>query len=146
MDTLISIVYMSRASEIFRSREVRHRLKQKSIEYNSRYAITGVLVYSCDTFVQLLEGPESAVNRLYDDICIDERHRDVELLMRSHISLRRYAEFSMRVIDIDSNDSGCPDVKSRLHAIEQLRVRAQREAVPAVRFVDVFLEPEIMNA
>ena len=44
---------------------------------NPLHGITGVLCYSEGIFLQVLEGGRSAVNRLYNRIVADARHREV---------------------------------------------------------------------
>jgi hypothetical protein len=146
METLINLVYVSRAADSFRSREQRHSLKQRAVDYNTRHSITGVLVYSQGVFLQLLEGPESAVNALFGDICVDERHAAIKVLTRSHISVRRYADWSMGVIDTDDTSNALVTAEARLLAVKELQARSKREPVTAVRYVEVFLDPALLSA
>lgn len=51
-----------------------------SVARNGREAITGALLYTGTNFVQILEGPEAAVQRLMDGIRRDPRHDQVDVL------------------------------------------------------------------
>jgi Sensors of blue-light using FAD len=141
MDALINIVYTSRAGDVFRNRDSRLQLKVRAAQYNGKHDITGLLIYSQGTFMQILEGPESAVNALYEDICVDPRHDQVTLITRAMISIRKYAEWSMAVVDTDELANGHMRVDDRLHSVSLLQERAQSSPVSGSTFIEVFLDP-----
>jgi hypothetical protein len=62
---------------------------------NEEAGITGLLLYSSDRFIQLLEGDEAAVRKLYERIREDSRHRDVELVYEQRIAARECPDWSM---------------------------------------------------
>lgn len=62
---------------------------------NEELGITGLLLYSGDQFIQLLEGEESAVRALYELIAKDERHRDVTLVYEEHAEARECPDWTM---------------------------------------------------
>jgi Sensors of blue-light using FAD len=62
--------------------------------YNAAHGITGLLLYSDGRYVQLLEGPEAAVEDLYARIRRDPRHAEVETVSRGP-GLRRFAAWTM---------------------------------------------------
>jgi uncharacterized membrane protein (DUF373 family) len=66
-----------------------------SRENNARLGITGMLLYGNNTFVQILEGEEKAVNELIDRIKRDSRHTDFQMLKKKTIDRREYADWSM---------------------------------------------------
>ena len=74
---------------------------------NPAHGITGVLCYSDDIFLQVLEGGRSAVNRLYNSIVADPRHTDVELLSYQQISERRFAGWSMGQVNMTRSTRRC---------------------------------------
>ncbi len=65
---------------------------------NTRDGITGALICRNDLFLQLLEGPEAAVERAYDRICADDRHIEVRRLVRRMIDddARMFGAWAMR--------------------------------------------------
>lgn len=73
---------------------------RKSKTDNPGLGVTGVLCCSGGVFLQVLEGGRSAVNRLYNRIVADPRHRDVELLLYQEIAERRFAGWSMGQVDM----------------------------------------------
>lgn len=62
---------------------------------NLKLGITGILLYRQGRYFQYLEGSEEAVKNLYDEICADERHKNVKLLFQTMVEARRFSEWSM---------------------------------------------------
>lgn len=62
---------------------------------NPRDAITGALICRQDLYLQLIEGPEAAIDALYARIVRDNRHDDVVLLSSETVDRRIFAEWSM---------------------------------------------------
>ena len=60
----------------------------KSRAKNPAAGITGNLIYHADLFLQMLEGPHSAVNELYEKILADNRHADVVKLRDASFNRR----------------------------------------------------------
>ncbi|MBN8489289.1 MAG: BLUF domain-containing protein [Burkholderiales bacterium] len=67
---------------------------------NAELGVTGLLCHSEGVFVQVLEGGRAAVNRLYNQIVSDPRHKDVTLLAYTEISERRFAGWSMGQVSL----------------------------------------------
>jgi hypothetical protein len=70
-------------------------------ERNGRENITGMLLYRDQYFVQVLEGEAGPVEKLYDDICTDERHGNIVLVEKEPIKERTFAEWSMGFTNLD---------------------------------------------
>ena len=62
---------------------------------NRRDAITGALICRHDLYIQLIEGPEPAINALYEKIAADDRHNDVCLLLADAVETRMFPEWDM---------------------------------------------------
>ena len=62
---------------------------------NADLDITGALLYHDLGFVQVLEGPEAAVDDLYTRIVADPRHYGVTTLARSAVADRVFSIWSM---------------------------------------------------
>lgn len=73
--------------------------------YNRANAISGVLCQGRGLYLQLLEGDRGAVNRLYARIVADRRHHDVEMIHFEEITQRRFAHWSMALVDLTDQDS-----------------------------------------
>ena len=63
---------------------------------NGRNGLTGALIARGDLYLQLLEGPETAVMATFDKILVDNRHLAVKLLAREAVAERLFANWSMR--------------------------------------------------
>jgi Sensors of blue-light using FAD len=144
-ENVFSIVYASRAGAEFTSRDVRHKLKFFAQSQNSKYGISGMLVYCEGIFVQLIEGTELAVTSLYERIRCDPRHSDVDLLARTVSANRVYGKWTMGFVDGDDELIAHTLLETRFEAIAALRLRAQRENVQTVEFIEAFLDPEKLN-
>lgn len=68
---------------------------------NKRQQITGALLITEDTFVQLLEGEESAVRALFDHIAEDPRHEAVSMLESGEVESRVFSRWAMAKVAVD---------------------------------------------
>ena len=96
---LVRLMYASRASQQVDQEELVAILRQSKTN-NPPLGLTGVLCCSGDAFIQVLEGGRDAVNRLYNRIVADPRHRDVVLLSYEEIAERRFAGWAMGQVNL----------------------------------------------
>jgi len=96
---LVRLLYASRAAEGVGHEELGAILR-KSRQNNPHSGVTGLLCLSGGIFLQVLEGGRLQVSALYSRISNDARHRDVVLLSYDEIAERRFAGWSMGVIDL----------------------------------------------
>jgi AcrR family transcriptional regulator len=95
-DDLRCIVYASTASDLW-SDAALHGLVERARARNSNQAITGQLLYRRRQFVQLLEGPEDAVETLFTAIRQDKRHHSLRLILRRDVTGRAFPDWAMAV-------------------------------------------------
>jgi len=100
---LIHLIYASSATRLMSSDELTELLK-KSRENNAKREITGMLLYRNGNFVQVLEGPESEVNAVYEIIKKDPRHHDVTLILKRPIEKRDFGEWEMGFNGVQDKD------------------------------------------
>lgn len=62
---------------------------------NPRMDITGVLAVVDNTFVQVLEGPDAALDALLMALEIDTRHTGLRVMQRRHIERRTFGDWAM---------------------------------------------------
>src|SRR5688572_12935407 len=110
---LISLVYVSSIVRPFAADDVREILRV-SRENNARDDITGLLLYRDGSFIQALEGPEVAVERLYRKIRMDPRHRRVMTVLRSPLASRIFTGWSMGFQNVDELEGAARDNVSAL--------------------------------
>jgi len=101
---LVRLIYASRSSSPITSDLVRQIL-DAAHQHNPERGITGVLCYGDDVFVQALEGGRAEVNALYQNICRDNRHRNVTLLDYKEVDQRQYASWSMAQAPLDKKNA-----------------------------------------
>lgn len=106
MSELIELVYASRSNVARNKRglgvepEV-GRILTQSRRNNEPRKIGGVLCFGNDTFFQCLEGERDAVEKLYNKLHDDPRHRDVMLLRKRPVESRRFKLWSMKYLTLD---------------------------------------------
>ena len=96
---LVRMLYVSRATES--TTETLDAILQRARRHNAEHGITGILCYSNNIFMQLLEGSREEVNCLYSEIQRDSHHTNVQLLHYDEITEREYPGWTMGLVDID---------------------------------------------
>lgn len=91
----IELVYVSKAVNRMEEEELTELLRLARA-FNERNQITGLLLYDgYGTFIQALEGDESAVEKLYQKILRDKRHRNITRIGRHYIEDRSFPSWQM---------------------------------------------------
>jgi Sensors of blue-light using FAD len=72
---------------------------------NPARGITGLLCYSNEIFLQVLEGGRDAVCETFNAIVKDSRHENVRLLSFEEISERRFGGWTMGQVNIEKINS-----------------------------------------
>ncbi|MEL6876974.1 MAG: BLUF domain-containing protein [Pseudomonadota bacterium] len=62
---------------------------------NRRDDITGALICRGDMYIQLIEGPETAIDTLFEKIRVDDRHCDVRLALSDQVGERMFPNWAM---------------------------------------------------
>ncbi|MFQ3595167.1 MAG: BLUF domain-containing protein [Sphingomonadaceae bacterium] len=94
--SLYRLVYRSRVELPPESRDAEvDRIVAIAARRNAARDITGALMLVGDRFVQALEGPADAVEDLFEEICSDLRHRQVQLLEFTQADERQFAGWGM---------------------------------------------------
>lgn len=78
---------------------------------NRRVDVTGLLLFNSRRFIQVLEGPRTAVEGVYDRICRDDRHRGVVKLRESIIDAREFGDWAMAY---DDPEQPSPSLKEKV--------------------------------
>lgn len=102
---LVRLMYVSRLSKGVGPKELQDIL-DVSRKNNRELHVSGALCYAAHGFLQVLEGPASAVNKLYRNIVRDERHENVTLLEYVEIKQRDLEKWYMAYIHSDDIDQG----------------------------------------
>jgi len=97
---MIRLIYMSHAVKPFSTEELMALLRQCRMA-NAEQGITGVLLYFNECFLQVLEGKEEAVQKTFQKLRRDPRHRNIIELEKSNISERLFPDWSMGFEELD---------------------------------------------
>ena len=73
---------------------------------NSESGISGCLLIGSNSYLQLLEGPDSEVDKLYSKIKMDSRHKKVKKLFEEHIEEKSFSSWSMKFAPFNNIEWG----------------------------------------
>lgn len=103
MASLIHLIYASVATQNFGSVEL-SELLQQSRESNKRLGLTGILLFSDNSFFQVLEGEPITVEQLFGKIMADKRHTQVTLIIKEPIPKRSFESWSMGFSNVSQEE------------------------------------------
>ncbi len=87
-----TIIYISNAVKLFEEKQL-IRLFYQSAHNNISNNITGILLYNEGTFIQILEGKEEALNKLFKTIHRDRRHNNITKILDRRIGKRLFKNY-----------------------------------------------------
>ncbi|MBB3167555.1 BLUF domain-containing protein [Simiduia aestuariiviva] len=91
---LCTLAYVSRATTPFTDEDLTNLLSL-SRNKNELRGITGMLLYCSGSFFQIIEGPQLAIDQLYDTLLGDKRHCDIRRLIYRDAQARAFSKWSM---------------------------------------------------
>jgi hypothetical protein len=98
---MFELIYTSAAVRLFNPGELVELLK-KARASNQRDDVSGILLYQDGSFMQVLEGAEESVRRVYDKVARDKRHFRLQVVREGAIPARRFAQWSMGFVSLDA--------------------------------------------
>ena len=101
------LVYQSVATYLFEEPELA-RLLAQSRAWNTAHGLTGMLLYSRGSIMQVLEGAEAEVRSIFARIARDKRHVNLVKLADGPIGERRFAHWSMGFLALNPADFDPP--------------------------------------
>ena len=117
---MIRILYLSQSAHNITDQQVQQIL-ESSRRNNPELGLTGVLIYGGRLFMQVLEGPDDNVLRMYVRLLDDKRHGDSQILHISPTNERIFQKWSMGVIKSDP---------LQFHHISKLREQRSESVQP----------------
>ena len=126
---LVAKTYLSQ-SKLDWTDEAIDELLERSKQNNATKRITGAMIYANGYFMQLIEGPQIAVDELYSAIEADPRHEVLSLLHSQEIKDRHFSDWAMEYRD--SDDLGERALMT-IHAAKQ-----DNERFPVIHFLECF--------
>lgn len=100
---LCQLVYVSVAAQPMRDQDLEEIL-EVARSRNEGNRITGMLLYKNHRFIQLLEGEEEIVNKIFRSIQNDDRHQDVQVLWSQYVQYRDFPDWTMGFRSVDELD------------------------------------------
>lgn len=97
---LFHLIYVSTAVTPMSSAELEDLLVQARAR-NQENRITGMLLYRAGYFMQVLEGDEERVTKVFSDVERDRRHKSVDVLRAEYIPHRDFPDWSMGFENLD---------------------------------------------
>ena len=126
---LVAKTYLSQ-SKLDWTDEAIDELLERSKRNNATRKITGAMIYANGYFMQLIEGPQIAVDELYSAIEADPRHEVLSLIHNQEIKDRHFSDWAMEYRD--SDDLGDRALMT-IHAAKQ-----DNERFPVIHFLECF--------
>lgn len=135
---LLSLTYVSSATELLAVPELLDLLATIRPK-NEALGLSGLLLYSGGNVIQVLEGPEDAVESTFAAIADDPRHRDVIVMLRDPIQERAFPDWSMGFRNVSPADvQGTEGLNTFLQ--EPLAAEFEDRAEPAFYLLQLFKE------
>ena len=97
------IIYASQATSDFSPEKLVELLETSRVN-NSEVGLSGMLLYSNQSFLQLLEGDQEPLGEAYERISADERHTNLRLLMREEVPAPMFPDWSMGFEHVDDEE------------------------------------------
>ena len=72
---------------------------------NNKHSVTGVFCCRSGHYIQVIEGDESDVDQLFNNITLDNRHHEVTTLFDMPITERSFSSWDMKLVESVSKDS-----------------------------------------
>ena len=104
---------------------------------NGPLNVTGSLFYNGGWFLQVLEGPEAALAKLYKKIELDPRHKNSRVIYNEPANFRTFPRWNMNMTNLDDRQADKYD--ELVEVMEALREdRKVGSASPAVTLLRIF--------
>lgn len=131
------IIYLSSATTKFTNDEILALLKNSRTNNNANN-ITGLLLYSDGNFLQIIEGKDKAIKKLYQKISVDSRHKNIIKVFEGKVSSRIYPNWKMGFNSIDKKIAQENIYKDTLY--EDYDPFINKEDTIASVFIETFLK------
>ncbi len=97
------IIYCSQATYDLSPEEL-VELLEKSRRNNERDGLSGMLLYSSQSFLQMLEGEEEPLRSAYERLDRDSRHTNLRLLADVEVTQEMFGDWSMGFEHVDDEE------------------------------------------
>ena len=101
--SLYELTYCSIASNNLKQKDIL-KILAKSKEHNKKNNITGCLLYHNHEFLQIIEGEEEHILKVFEKIQQDKRHDQIILLEQGKKTNRLFENWNMTYYDLNSKE------------------------------------------
>ena len=130
------LVYISQATRKM-SPEDLSEIQEIAKKNNAPLDVTGSLFYNGGWFLQVLEGPLSTLDKLYEKIELDSRHKNSRVLYNEPANFRTFPRWNMNMTNL--NDRQADKYDELVEVIEAAQTdRNIGSASPAVALLKIF--------
>jgi hypothetical protein len=112
-DELIEISYVSQATQDMGILSLMNLLED-AIYVNKSKEVTGILLYDFGVFGQILEGDRKNLEYIWPKICIDIRHKNIQVLEVNPLKNRNFSQWAMNFYGDDQINKVIPQAGERL--------------------------------
>ncbi len=105
---MFHIIYMSSATVPFSPADLQSLLAV-SRKNNAVSKVTGLLIYKDGNFLQVLEGEQTVIDKLYFKISLDPRHGHILAFFKEEIPKREFPDWSMAFRDLNIDTESSPE-------------------------------------
>ena len=130
-----NIVYVSTAVKLMHENQLLDILHNSRL-HNAALNISGVLLYSEGTFIQVLEGKDTVIDALYSRIQADQRHKNIITIIDEPIVEKGFGQWLMGFAVTDSKKT--EKLLGYLTSISELDLNNDNS--PAVAAIKTFIE------
>ncbi len=121
----LQLIYVSKATKQMTKEDLKYLLEQ-SRERNKNLNVTGMLLYSGSSFIQVLEGAATDVEAIYESILKDERNTDNYIVQKKGIDEREFPDWTMGFRDLTEEDikniDGLSDFLERENNLSDIKI------------------------
>lgn len=103
VDKLMHLIYCSSATAGLAPADLRAIL-ETARRKNAQRSVTGILLHTSGSFLQVLEGDEATVTELFAVIASDRRHRNATKIIREPIAQRAFGDWTMGFAEMDASE------------------------------------------
>ncbi|MBN2788893.1 MAG: BLUF domain-containing protein [Candidatus Delongbacteria bacterium] len=103
MSGLSHLIYASKADNDITENEILEILKFAR-KNNEEINVTGMLLFDSGSFLQVLEGEEEELNKLFNTISKDKRHMDIVKIVNEAIPERKFKNWSMGYASLSKSE------------------------------------------
>lgn len=90
------LIYLSQVANHVRYEDA-ESIAEVSARNNEQAGVTGLLIYTPSHFLQVLEGDQAAVRKIYDRVKDDTRHSRVKILFDDRVPEAEFGKWAMTV-------------------------------------------------